>query len=231
MARRSRLLTLIFSSSRLGASPSALAGQRIGEGERAARPCGDDDGAVGLADVEVALAERLERRRRPAGRRSRRARRSAASVVVEAAARARAPTSSAAGRPARAAPPRGAAPSSRGRPAAAAARRSCVTPSPCDGERCGQSGQRMTARAAPSGSGSDSAEPLPPHLPVSTLKLPHDSGARQSEISSFDSGRKSDHSSPTTRPGVSQTTSNWPSSWISPISTGLVMWWFGIMVE
>ena len=31
--------------------------------------------------------------------------------------------------------------------------------------------------------------PLPPHLPVATLKLPHDSGARQSEIRSLESGR------------------------------------------
>ena len=31
--------------------------------------------------------------------------------------------------------------------------------------------------------------PVPPHLPVLTLKLPHDSGARQSEIRSFEPGR------------------------------------------
>ena len=29
----------------------------------------------------------------------------------------------------------------------------------------------------------------PPHLPVLTLKLPQDSGLRQSEIMSFDPGR------------------------------------------
>ena len=31
--------------------------------------------------------------------------------------------------------------------------------------------------------------PIPPHLPVATLKLPHDSGARQSAIRSLESGR------------------------------------------
>ncbi len=31
--------------------------------------------------------------------------------------------------------------------------------------------------------------PLPPHLPVLTLKLPHDSGARHTEIRSLESGR------------------------------------------
>ena len=44
------------------------------------------------------------------------------------------------------------------------------------------------------------------------------------------SGRKSDQASPGTAPAVCQTMSNWPSAWISPISTGLVMWWFGIIV-
>ncbi len=31
--------------------------------------------------------------------------------------------------------------------------------------------------------------PLPPHLPVATLKLPHSIGLRQSEIRSFESAR------------------------------------------
>ena len=62
MARRSRLLTLILSRSRLAASPSAFAGQRIGERQRCARGlAADDDDAVGLAGVEVAFGQRLER--------------------------------------------------------------------------------------------------------------------------------------------------------------------------
>ncbi len=32
-------------------------------------------------------------------------------------------------------------------------------------------------------------------------------------------------------PAVCQTVLNWPSAFTSPISTGLVMWWFGIIVE
>lgn len=32
-------------------------------------------------------------------------------------------------------------------------------------------------------------EPLPPHLPLTTLKFPHDIGLRQSEMRSFESGR------------------------------------------
>jgi hypothetical protein len=40
-------------------------------------------------------------------------------------------------------------------------------------------------------------------------------------------GRKSDHASPGTRPSVCHTVANWPSAWISPISTGFVRWWFG----
>ena len=37
--------------------------------------------------------------------------------------------------------------------------------------------------------GEDQLVPLPPHLPVLTLKLPQLSGARQSEIRSLESGR------------------------------------------
>jgi hypothetical protein len=61
------------------------------------------------------------------------------------------------------------------------------------------------------------------------LKFPQAIGSRQFEISGADSGRWSDHSSPRTRPGVSHTTSNWPSAWISPMNTGLVMWWFTLI--
>ena len=44
-------------------------------------------------------------------------------------------------------------------------------------------------------------------------------------------GRKSDQASPATRPLVCHTTSNWPSARISPIITGLVMWWFGSIFD
>src|SRR5690606_36047566 len=45
-------------------------------------------------------------------------------------------------------------------------------------------------RALAMGSGpSPQLVPLPPHLPVATLNLPHDIGARQSAIRSLESGR------------------------------------------
>ncbi|MNU03292.1 hypothetical protein D3C72_2472570 [compost metagenome] len=62
-----------------------------------------------------------------------------------------------------------------------------------------------------------------------TLKLPHFLST-QSPIRSLESGSSFDHASPATRP-VFDTTSNWPSALISPISTGLVMWWFGSIFE
>src|SRR3712207_8939769 len=52
--------------------------------------------------------------------------------------------------------------------------------------------------------------------PRSTL-FPYTTLFRSS--STLDSGRKSDQASPATSSSVCQTMSNWPSSWISPIST------------
>ena len=58
------------------------------------------------------------------------------------------------------------------------------------------------------------------------------SGRRQSAIRSFEpSAGSRTRRRPATRPGVCQTMSNWPSAWISPISTGLVMWWFGSIFD
>ena len=51
-------------------------------------------------------------------------------------------------------------------------------------------------------------------------QLPQENGSVQSDISLALSGMKSDQASPATTSSVSQTTSNWPSSWISPINTG-----------
>src|SRR5439155_7332470 len=48
---------------------------------------------------------------------------------------------------------------------------------------------------------------------------------------SLEPGRNLDQASPGTRPGVFQTTSNWPSARTSPTNTGLVMWWFGSIFE
>jgi len=79
--------------------------------------------------------------------------------------------------------------------------------------------------------GRTSAAQLTAHSRVSTFKLPQGIGARRSAIGSFEPSRRSGHASPTTRPGVYQTTPNKVSAPISSISTGLVMWWFGIMAE
>src|SRR5687768_948259 len=63
-----------------------------------------------------------------------------------------------------------------------------------------------------------------PHLLVLVFQLPHFLPT-QSPIRSFEPSSSFDHASPGTRP-VLDTTSNWPSPLISPIRTGLVMWWF-----
>ena len=55
-------------------------------------------------------------------------------------------------------------------------------------------------------------------------QLPQENGSVQSDISLALSGMKSDQASPGTTPSVSQTTSNCPSSWISPIRTGFDRW-------
>src|SRR5712671_925553 len=64
----------------------------------------------------------------------------------------------------------------------------------------------------------------PPHLLVLELKLPHLS-LTQSATRSLEPSSSLDQASPGTRPLVFHTTSNWPSALISPMKTGLVMWW------
>src|SRR6201994_1292613 len=70
----------------------------------------------------------------------------------------------------------------------------------------------------------------PPHLLVLVLKLPHFLPT-QSPIRSLEPSSSFDQASPATRPGVFQTTSNWPFALISPMNTGLVMWWFGSILD
>ena len=55
--------------------------------------------------------------------------------------------------------------------------------------------------------------------------MPQTHGKVQSAVSFELSGMKSDQASPLTTPSVSQTVSNWPSDWISPMSTGFDRWW------
>src|ERR1700754_4976208 len=69
-------------------------------------------------------------------------------------------------------------------------------------------------------------EPDPRHLLVLVLKLPHFLPT-QSPTRSLEPSSSFDQASPATRPGVFHTTSNWPLALISPMNTGLVMWWFG----
>jgi hypothetical protein len=49
--------------------------------------------------------------------------------------------------------------------------------------------QRRPIPPAPSATVREPYDPLPPHLPVATLKLPQESGGRQSEIRFLESGR------------------------------------------
>src|SRR5262245_20721004 len=70
----------------------------------------------------------------------------------------------------------------------------------------------------------------PPHLLVLVLKFPHFLST-QAPIRSFDPSRFFDQASPGTKPGVFHTTLNWPSARTSPMNTGLVMWWFGSILE
>src|SRR4029079_2070208 len=72
--------------------------------------------------------------------------------------------------------------------------------------------------------------PPPPHLLVLTLKLPHFL-VTQSRPRSFEPSSSFDQASPGTRPGVFQTTSNWPSARTSPMNTGLGMWCFASIFE
>src|SRR5262249_1879813 len=69
-----------------------------------------------------------------------------------------------------------------------------------------------------------------PHLLVLVFQLPH-FFSTQSPTKSFEPSSSFDHASPGTRPGAFHTTSNWPSARTSPITTGLVMWWFGSILE
>src|ERR1700754_2132744 len=73
-------------------------------------------------------------------------------------------------------------------------------------------------------------EPDPRHLLVLVLKLPPFLPT-QSPIRSLEPSSSFDHASPATRPGVFHTTSNWPLALISPMNTGLGMWWFGSIFE
>src|SRR6266576_2962214 len=73
-------------------------------------------------------------------------------------------------------------------------------------------------------------EPWPPHLLVLVLELPH-FFPTQSPTRSLEPSSSFDQASPATRPGVFHTTSNWPLPLISPMKTGLVMWWFGSIFE
>ena len=160
-----------------------LAGQRIDRGRACGLSalCADDDGAVGLARVEIAVASASS-----AGTtRRRRSRRCACDRrfrLVEAW-RPRAPASSAAEivlRQARARVPR------------TSSRRSGEQPGEHDIIACMSRIREAAPRAGlgPAASvPSGRQEPWPPHLPVSTLKFPQSSGARQSEISTLDSGR------------------------------------------
>src|SRR3954447_21283318 len=72
--------------------------------------------------------------------------------------------------------------------------------------------------------------PEPRHLLDLTLKLPHFL-LTQSPTRSLEPSSSFDQASPGTRPGVFQTTSNWPSALTSPMNTGLVMWWFGSIFD
>src|SRR3954468_8933094 len=65
------------------------------------------------------------------------------------------------------------------------------------------------------------------HLLATVSKFPQFTGFVQSALRFLESSRIGDQAAPGTRPGVFHTTSNWPFAAISPISTGLVMWWFG----
>src|SRR5882757_8711857 len=69
------------------------------------------------------------------------------------------------------------------------------------------------------------------HLLATVSKLPQLTGFVQSALRFLESSRIGDQAAPGTRPGVFQTTSNWPLAAISPIRTGLVMWWFGSISE
>src|ERR1044072_4348806 len=69
-----------------------------------------------------------------------------------------------------------------------------------------------------------------PHLLVFTFQLPTFLSP-QSPTRSFEPSSSFDQASPGTRPGVFHTTSNWPSARTSPMNAGLVMWWFGSIVE
>src|SRR4029077_3150856 len=69
-----------------------------------------------------------------------------------------------------------------------------------------------------------------PHLLVLVFQLPH-LWVTQSPTRSLEPSSSFDHASPGTRPSVFHTTSNWPSARTSPMNTGLVMWWFGSILE
>ena len=175
------------------------------------RPVTRQDRAVVLARVQLALAERLEHRRRPrvAGggdrrRPPRRARRSCPRAAAPSAPRASAPSAG----------------------SGASARPSQIRIS---GDRrawasLGNGGARATvpARRGLRSVGGAAA--------LAGRGVEVAAGHRRPPVG--DQVGRLRAGSPTTRrrapgPLVSQTTSNWPSSRISPISTGLVMWWFG----
>src|SRR5262245_16935999 len=69
-----------------------------------------------------------------------------------------------------------------------------------------------------------------PHLLVLVLKLPHFLST-QSATRSLDPSSSLDQASPGTSPSVFHTTSNWPSPLISPMNTGLVIWWLASIFE
>src|SRR3954468_20931440 len=69
------------------------------------------------------------------------------------------------------------------------------------------------------------------HLLATVSKFPQFTGFVQSALRFLESSRIGDQAAPGTRPGVFQTTSNWPLAVISPISTGLVLWWFASISE
>src|SRR4029077_1876095 len=69
-----------------------------------------------------------------------------------------------------------------------------------------------------------------PHLLVLVFQLPHFLST-QSATRSLEPSSSLDHASPGTRPSVFHTTSNWPSPLISPMNTGLVMWWLGSIFD
>ena len=247
MTRRSALLTLILVEVGLGglAGLSPVTGSSRLTLRRS--PCTTKTCGVGLADVEIAVGQRCRAHVSTRGSPVAASSRTTASVAGNPLGGRELGDDRRADRPRR----RGATANSR----AADAGTSSVRPT---ARRSGSHRYRMTPSsriddARPGGTGGrarpdalavcgrgrsttgrpwqDQLVPLPPHLPVATLKLPQDSGARQSEIRSLESWQ-------IVRPLVADHEARrLPDRLELAVGldladqTGLVMWWFGIMVE